>query len=239
MPRLRIRPIMRPWWTLFGVAQWLAPVDRHLHSIELHHHRGGWRPPRRPVWILRTLACPMSDIGQPCEAGTCTQATCLVVDDAGSSRRQTCGVCLSPPPDCTSTNVGAACGEGGVCTIGTVRALGPAGTPPPSQLYYSVSECLVPVSAGDGQDVDAAALGFPSAGDGSTASASPPGSGLGSMPKSGASSGCGVAGTGAPCGLALSVVTGAVLAAVMRKKRAEQARRRFNAARWAAGWGGR
>ncbi len=148
------------------------------------------------------VACPTSEIGQPCEAGTCTQATCRGPDDAGNSTSQTCGACIVPIPGCTSSNLGAACGDGGTCMTGTVRARGPAGAAPPSDLFYSTPQCVVPVSVPDGGslDVDASIGAAHNPAEDAASAPAAQGSGDASAASrgSGGSSGCDIAGRGLP-----------------------------------------
>jgi hypothetical protein len=117
-------------------------------------------PLGQPCAFCEPVACPIAEVGQACEGGTCTQATCTGSDDAGQGARQTCAVCASPQANaCSPAQVGQTCSNGGVCTMMDTRALGPAGSPPPAELYYPITVCVVaPVTPDGGAlDVDAAA----------------------------------------------------------------------------------
>jgi hypothetical protein len=178
----------------------------------------------QPCGFCEPIACPMAQIGQPCEAGTCTQATCLVVHDAGSGSREPCSVCASPPPDqCSMSEVGQSCGDGGVCMANRTRTYGPAGAPPPSQVTYPVWQCVVP-SYSDA-DVDAASsLGLAAGDDSGATEALPDSGGSKAPPGSSAatgsgSSGCGISAAGGGAGAGLSLLASVALTVVSLRRR--------------------
>jgi MYXO-CTERM domain-containing protein len=165
-----------------------------------------------PCAFCEPLACSVAQVGQPCEAGTCTQATCTTSDDAGNAVRQTCAVCTTPLADsCSEAQSGQACDGGGVCTASAIRALGPAGLPPPAELYYPVWLCVVTPEAGPCCVDAGATLGLPP-GDGAAPSKSSVGS-------NSAGSGCdlsaGDANSSTPY---LGLVFGGLVAAVARRR---------------------
>jgi hypothetical protein len=183
---------------------------------------------QQPCGFCEPVACPVPEIGQPCDAGTCTQATCRGTDDAGNASSQACGVCIVPIPGCSSANLGAPCANGGTCMTGTVRAKGPAGAAPPSDLVYSTPECVVPLTVPDGGDldVDASISATPQAADGA---ASAPGadasSGDAATSSRGSGSGCDVAAgrglrTRYPRGIGLLFAAAALLVAMKRRRSA-------------------
>jgi hypothetical protein len=108
---------------------------------------------QEPCAFCEPVACPLAAIGQPCDAGTCTQATCSGPE---AGLRADCAVCTSPPSNaCDQAQSGQACSGVGVCTMTDTGALGPAGAPPGSELYYPITVCIVTPEA-SAQDVDAA-----------------------------------------------------------------------------------
>jgi hypothetical protein len=213
-----------------GLPQWVGVCIASTCSSE---NPDDGAVSEQPCGFCQPVACPVPEIGQPCDAGTCTQATCRGTDDAGNPSSQTCGVCIVPIPGCSSANLGAPCGDGGTCMTGMVRTTGPAGAAPPSDLFYSTPECVVPLNVPDGGDldVDASVRATPHAPDGAAsaaaadassedASTSSRGSGRGS----GGSSGCDIAAerglrTRFPQGIGL-LFTAAAMLVVMRRRRA-------------------
>jgi MYXO-CTERM domain-containing protein len=165
-----------------------------------------------PCAFCEPVACPVAQVGQPCEAGTCTQATCTTSDDAGNAVRQTCAVCTTSPADsCSQAQSGQACDGGGVCTSSAIRALGPAGLPPPAELYYPVWLCVVTPEAGP-CCVDAGVTLGLSPGDGSAPSKSSVGS-------NSAGSGCDLsAGDANSSTPHLGLLFGGLVAAVARRR---------------------
>lgn len=124
-----------------GLPQWVGVCIASTCSSE---NQDDGAVSRQPCGFCEPVACPVPEVGQPCDAGTCTQATCRGTDDAGNPTSQTCGVCIVPILGCSSANLGAPCGDGGTCMTGTVRAPGPAGAAPPSDLFYSTPQCVRP-----------------------------------------------------------------------------------------------
>jgi hypothetical protein len=180
---------------------------------------------QQPCGFCEPVACPVPEVGHPCDAGTCTQATCRGTDDAGNASSQTCGVCIVPIPGCSSANLGASCGDGGTCMTGTVRALGPAGAAPPSDLFYSTSECVVPLAVPDGGslDVDASIGAGPHAAEDAAAADASSGDAPTSSRGSDDGSGCDVArgrgpGTRHPRGIGLLLTAAAMLVAMRRRR---------------------
>jgi hypothetical protein len=120
------------------------------------------------------VTCPMTEVGQPCEGGTCTQATCRAADDAGQETQETCAVCTGAQPGaCSAAQSGQLCADGGVCTMMSTRALGPAGALPPSDLFYPIWVCYEAPEAG-GVEVDASLGLAHSVGDASSADTGTP-----------------------------------------------------------------
>ncbi len=104
------------------------------------YYDGGVSVPT-PCAFCEPVACPAAEVGQPCEGGTCTAATCRG-PDAGPDGG--CTICASPPTNaCAPADTGKPCGDGGVCTMMLNRLLGPAGAPPPSDLFYPTWVCYV------------------------------------------------------------------------------------------------
>jgi hypothetical protein len=174
----------------------------------------------QPCGFCEPVACPTSEIGQPCEGGICTQATCRGADDAGNGTSQACGVCISPSSDCTSANDGAPCGDGGTCMMASVRALGPAGSPPAADLFYSAPQCVVPAVVPEGGtfDIDASLGGTPHAADGSAALDAGATS-TGAASTSSSKSGCGVAPGAGPRGLGFAFAASVLLGRLRRRRR--------------------
>jgi len=167
-----------------------------------------------PCGRCEPFACPLAEVGQPCEGGTCTQATC----EGGDAGRQTCAVCASPQTGaCSQAQVGQACPDGGVCTMMDTRSLGPAGAPPPANLYYPVSVCVVTPATPEGGalDVDAAAEHTLPSNDAAAPSDAPPGAST--APSGG--KGCDLSGgaTGLSAG-GLWLLLGGLVSAVRRRR---------------------
>ena len=216
-----------------GLPQWVGVCIASTCSSE---NPDDGAVSQQPCGFCQPIACPVPEIGQPCDAGACTQATCRGTDDAGNSTSQTCGVCIVPIPVCSSANLGAPCGDGGTCMTGTVRTTGPAGAAPPSDLFYSTPECVVPLNVpdGGGLDVDASIGATPHAGDGAAPAPAADASSVDTSTSSrgsGGSSGCDVAAgrgrrTHGPRGFGLLFTAAAMLVAMRRLLRLSSGPRR-------------
>jgi hypothetical protein len=110
-----------------GLPQWVGVCIASTCSSE---NPDDGAVSQQPCGFCQPIACPVPEIGQPCDAGACTQATCRGTDDAGNSTSQTCGVCIVPIPGCSSANLGAPCGDGGTCMFGNGSHDGPGGGGP-------------------------------------------------------------------------------------------------------------
>jgi hypothetical protein len=119
---------------------------------------------------------------------------------------------------------------------GTVRTTGPAGAAPPSDLFYSTPECVVPLNVpdGGGLDVDASIGATPHAGDGAAPAPAADASSVDASTSSrgsGGSSGCDVAAgrgrrTHGPRGFGLLFTAAAMLVAMRRLLRLSSGPRR-------------
>ncbi|MGA7122630.1 MAG: hypothetical protein WBY94_21195 [Polyangiaceae bacterium] len=206
-----------------GLPQWVGVCIASTCSSE---NPGDGAVSQQPYGFCEPVACPVPELGQLCDAGTCTQATCRGPDDAGNPTSQNCGVCIVPIPGCSSANLGAPCGEGGTCMTGTVRALGPAGAAPPADLFYSTPQCVVPLNVPDSGalEVDASIGATARGANGDSPAPVADGSGEDvstSSRGSGGSSGCDVAAGGGrrtqgPRGIGLLFTAAALLVAMRR-----------------------
>ncbi len=107
--------------------------------------------------VVRSAAaqeCPVPQIGQACDAGTCVQATCTDTDVAGSSTIRSCGACVELGPNsCSPEDVGHPCDDaGGVCSPFSEGMGGGSttGAGPSFQITYSLATCTIPGDATGG-----------------------------------------------------------------------------------------
>jgi len=165
------------------------------------------------------ITCAAADVGKPCQgAGQCYAVSCSATTPGTTSTEYKCDACPTVMPSngaaCSTTNVGTACGNGGMCTVLSSWCAGAGSkyvcaTPAPAQ----------PTGPPAGETGAAGAGGGGGAAGGGGASPSGTGGGSGS---SGGGGGCAViAGAPTTAGIAAGLMAiGLGLLALSRRRRA-------------------